>query len=102
MKRSTIKFSHCYRKLQDQGDEAQLLQVLEVNLKNLSRPFLNYDTDEGLFKLPKSGAYMMLIFLGKRGLFTTLRPCFPTAKLEWYKSKIGKLFDIKIEPQFKL
>ncbi len=85
--RPIIKFSHNYQKLLDSyGDvitEAKLLHVIEVDMQSLNLSFIDYDTDNGKFKLPKSGKYIMLIFLkpsehwvtenGSRDLFTTLR-----------------------------
>lgn len=81
-------------------DAVKLLEVLVLDLQSLSKSFLDYDTDEGEYKLPKKGLYMMLIFeknidKGELNLFTTLRRYTP-AKAEYYKSKIGKLFNVEI------
>ena len=75
----TIKFSHHYAKLRAAEPEmkATLIQVLPIDLGDLSAEFLAYDTDNGLFKLPKRGKYLMLISEGSHGLFTTLRAAYP-------------------------
>lgn len=98
----TIKFSHPYRKLFIGGvpvTRAKLLAVEPVRLQDLPAEFLDYDTDGGLYALPKTGDYLRLIFL-KPGLdmhlFTTLRRQTPN-KLDYYKSKIGELFQVVIE-----
>lgn len=94
----TIKFSHTYNKLiGDNGviDEATLLQVLPVNLEDLTSSFLSYDTDNGVYSLPKKGKYLMLIFLkDNHELFTTLRRSTPQ-KENYYKGLTGKLFTIE-------
>jgi hypothetical protein len=94
----SIKFSHRYAKLRAAEPEmkAKLLLVCLVDLSEISPEFLAYDTDDGLYKLPKRGAYMMLIFEGSRGLFTTLRSNWPPHKLDYYQSKIGQTFDLII------
>jgi hypothetical protein len=99
-----IKFSHKYPKIMTEQntvcDMAKLIEVININLENLSEHFLKYDTADGLFKLPKKGEYMMLIFL-KDGdtpndnLFTTLRRRTPD-KEKYYRSSIGTWFDIEI------
>lgn len=102
-----IKFTHTYSKLLDSEDlpikYATLLDVIPVNLKDLSTDFLDYDTDGGKYTLPKSGDFLMLIFLkpidqGNGGLdiFTTLRSNFPKRKEIYYKEAIGKHFEVEI------
>lgn len=93
-----IKFTHEYDKLKD-VDFARLLDVLPIDLKDLSVPFRNYDTDDGVYKLPKKGEYLLLIFekivtypsCKARQLFTTIRRRTVT-KESYYRSRIGKLF----------
>ena len=95
---NTIKFSHRYQKLGVIGNRlgspytALLVSVQEINLKDLPKDFLKYDTDDGKYELPKSGKYLLLLFLAVGGLFTTLRAAFPERKIDYYKSKIGLLF----------
>lgn len=97
-----IKFSHNYIKLHNQKN-AVLLEVLEVKLQELSKPFLEADTyigDSKYFQIPKSGNYLLLIFGGDREyMFTTLRPAFPQIKVEYYKNSIGETFEIVLAPQ---
>ena len=99
-----IKFSHIYKKIlnshNDVIETATLLQVIPVKLADLSQYFLDYDTDNGTYKLPKSGKYLMLIFLKEHecyttdfNLFTTLRRYTPE-KYDFYMRQIGKLFNV--------
>ena len=96
-----IKFSHKYAKLEDFGNDiqkmAKLLEVVNVNLENLSEDFKNYDTDHGIYQLPNKGDYMMLIFFKNKmsGLFTTLRRR-TEEKEKYYRGAIGLWFDIEI------
>lgn len=93
-----IKFSHHYLKLCTRKPikEAQLVEAIKVDLKNLSKTFLDYDTDEGLFVLPKEGKFFMLIFKTDNGhVFTTLRK-FNKKTTEKYKNNIGEWFKINI------
>ena len=94
-----IKFTHKYNKLKnDDGtidSSFKLIDLIPVNLENLSEEFLKYDTDNGLFQLPKKGNYMMLIFQkNKGGIFTTLRRLTPE-KLRYYTESIGKIFEVE-------
>jgi hypothetical protein len=92
-----ITFSHKYEKLKDlnNNDSIKLLEVINVKLENLSNCFLTYDTD-GVYKLPKKGNYLMLIFeKGLGDIFTTLRS-YSDAKERYYTSNIGEFFIINI------
>jgi len=102
-----IKFSHAYQKLLDSHNDvietATLLQVISIDLADLSQCFLNYDTDNGAYQLPSKGKYLMLIFLKEHedyttdlNLFTTLRRQTP-AKEAFYQSQIGRVFEIIVE-----
>lgn len=106
-----IKFSHHYSKLVDgvaksaYGEDyyspkyisrATLVEVIPVQLENLSKQFLSYDTDGGIYRLPSSGSYMILVFLKGTHLtqiFTTIRRNYPE-KYQYYKSSIGEEFEI--------
>ena len=113
----TIKFSHRYLKLElDRVNlpltlTASLLEVLNVNLENLSAYFLTYDTmfykGEGhmdLYDLPKKGKYLLLIFEKnesfERSIFTTLRRETPE-KEKYYRDSIGESFKVIIEEENK-
>lgn len=102
-----IKFSYLYDKLLNEHndciDNAILIEVLNVNLESLSASFIEYDTNCGIFKLPKKGKYLMLIFLKQKenyicsnDLFTTLRR-WTEDKEKYYRESIGTTFDIIIE-----
>jgi hypothetical protein len=100
-----IKFSHRYKKLLNENNEvvktATLLHVQIVNLEDLSPGFLCYDTDDGKYKLPSWGKYLMLIFLKPEtentgaNLFTTLRRYTPE-KYVYYCNGIGRTFDVVV------
>jgi len=99
-----IKFSHKYKKIlnchNDVIETATLLQVVQVSLEELSQHFLDYDTDNGVYQLPKRGKYLMLLFLKEHedyttdlNLFTTLRRSTPE-KFVFYTNNIGKVFQV--------
>jgi hypothetical protein len=99
-----IKFSHKYQKIlnshNDVIETAVLLQVIPVNLEDLSKNFLDYDTDNGTYELPKRGKYLMLIFLKEHedyttdlNLFTTLRRWTPE-KYSYYSENVGLVFRV--------
>jgi hypothetical protein len=101
-----IKFSHTYQKLLDSHNDvietATLLHVQIVNLEDLRLSFINYDTDNGKYKLPSKGKYLMLIFLKPHedfvtdlNLFTTLRR-FTDEKYDYYCNGIGRVFNIEL------
>lgn len=94
-----IKFSHDYLKLEG-AKFARLLQIIPIKLEDLSPQFLDYDTDHGLFQLPKKGDYLMLIFNheGTWSLFTTIRRNTPE-KLSYYQDSVGEVFEIVIKPK---
>lgn len=102
-----IKFSYLYQKLLDSHNDcveiATLLQVIPIDLKDLSKEFIAYDTDNGVYKLPPKGEYMMLIFLKQHehyitdlNLFTTLRRWTPE-KYRYCTEQVGKVFNVIIE-----
>lgn len=96
-----ITFSRKFTKLKDDyGNLCRfvcLLEVIRVRLKDLSRRFLDYDTDYGEYKLPKDGDYLLLLFRKTPcpGLFTTLRRRTPR-KEDFYRDSIGKVFRISV------
>jgi len=99
-----IKFSHQFPKLLDHTNrpinQAKLLQVLTVDLADLSAEFIDFDTYYNQYPLPKKGKYLLLIFMkpGNIHLFTTLRRC-TTEKERYYRGGIGEVFYIQITPQ---
>ena len=104
-----IKFSYPFSKLytttltptglkRGLTELATLLQVVRIDLSDLSQEMRDYDTDYERYHLPKKGAYLMLIFKHVRdgGLFTTLRRETPP-KLEYYQRSVGETFVVEIE-----
>lgn len=95
-----ITFSHQYSKLYHNKElisHAMLILVQIINLEDMHHQFIDYDTDEGKYKLPNKGQYLLLLFKKNRyqpNLFTTLR-CHTTEKEAYYKSKVGEVFTIK-------
>jgi hypothetical protein len=63
-----IKFSHAYKKLIGFDGKlistAQLLLVLAETADNIihNKAFIDYDTDNGLYKLSYSNTYLLLLF----------------------------------------
>jgi len=106
---SQIKFSHPYRKLFLNGKlitRAKLLSVEQVRIQDLTAEFLEYDTDAGKYKLPRSGNYLKLTFLkpstqGETNLFTTLRSDRP-GKIDYYLARIGELFEVALTEEIAL
>lgn len=102
-----IQFSKVHAKLLDFTGRiinvATLLSVIPVILEDQSEAFLSYDTDDGTYRLPKSGIYLMLIFekpcccksLSSRDLFTTLRRS-TIKKATYYRSAIGQEFVVEV------
>ena len=89
-----IKFSHQYNKLNNE-EYATLLRVRIINLKNQTKGFIDYDT-EGIYKLPKNGFFMCLLFHGYNDtIFTTLRKYTPP-KFHYYFDLIDKEFEIVV------
>lgn len=103
-----IFFSHLYPKLLDSHnnmiDSAKLIGLFRVKLEDLHPSFLFYDTDNGKYKLPKRGDFLMLLFLKPfetyicdQNLFTTLRRYTPQKDI-YYQKKVGMDFDIIYKP----
>ena len=111
-----IKFSHHYEKLREaeiaeEGGNACLISVCKVNLEDLPKGFLWWDTlyyvlgkggkrEERHFKLPEKGEYLLLVFSEKFSyiLFGTLRSPYGKwgDKQMHYQSMIGKEFEVEI------
>jgi len=95
-----IKFSHDYKKITG-TKEAMLLEVININLQNLSGDFIKYDTDS-IYELPCKGDYLMLIFqkinqqpfVRRFDLFTTLRRRTDD-KEKYYRGAIGRIFQLE-------
>ena len=98
-----IKFAKGYPKLTtinrqsvvDYIGNCRLLEVLPVELADLSAEFLDYDTASGSYDLPKKGKYLLLIMQKPGGvdLLTTLRRWTPQ-KEAYYRALIGERFYI--------
>lgn len=99
---NTIKFSKIYPKLWGQT-QAELLSVKEIEInENTNKDLIEYDTKaiDGSYYELKKGKYLQLIFLGNKNIpFCTIRSkyCSYVNKTEYYKSKIGEIFDIVIK-----
>lgn len=99
-----IKFSHKYYKLQSQGDKAILIAAIPYRIDDKTPAgFIAYDTwyyPDGHYEL-KSGEYVLLLLLGQRGVFTTIRPRKGRHgdKLECYSQHIGEEFQIVVEEE---
>ena len=99
-----IKFSHFYEKMPRGYEHSKLLQVLPVDLADLSSEFRHYDTtyldggEERQYPLPAKGSYMILFLRagsGKGQLWTTIRSTWSKSgdKLAYYQGHVGEVFD---------
>lgn len=90
-----IKFAHPYKKLDVCDGRARLLYVEEVRLRELSKSFLDYDT-EGLYSFPTGkDKYLLMIFQGERGIFTTVRATH-AEKTRHFQRAVGEQFEVKV------
>ena len=102
-----INFSHLYSKMPRDYQTSRLLDVLPIDLKDISPEFREYDTaylDGGESKnypLPNKGAYIVLLLLTQSGyLWTTIRSQWGSAKLDkmaYYKSHIGEWVECVVD-----
>lgn len=94
-----INFSYQFSKITHNGkliEAARLMQVIELDLADISQELRDYDTDFGKFKIPAKGLYLLLLFMHPNGsLFTTLRRHTPP-KAEYYKASVGFVFQIHL------
>lgn len=103
MKNLQIKFSHNYRKLQGMGSYALLVAVIPYSInRDTPQAMIDFDTTyEGGKYYLKEGSYVLLLFLGRKGLFSTIRPRKGRYgdKLEYYSRYIGWNFEIVIKKE---
>jgi len=109
----SILFSHAYKKLLVDGRPirtATLLLVLYVQMEELTqaKQFIEYDTDNGVYKIPFDTYYLLLVFQKSNGdLFTTVRPASRNkmafgfnakykSKFDYYRGLVGQEFNILI------
>lgn len=100
---NSIKFSKEYVKLHGQMS-ATLLKVYHITINETDdRDLLDYDTvavDGTRYEL-KNGRYLLLVFLGDKGIpFTTIRSDKPAmnglkSKYDYYSEKVGEEFVIE-------
>ena len=105
---NTIHFSHFYNKLPRDYQYSKLLQVIPIQLAELSPEFRRYDTtyldggEEKQYPLPATGNYMLLLLQGGSGhgtLWTTIRSQTGKGgldKLGYYRSLVGEIFECKV------
>ena len=109
----TIKFTHAgYRKLYNPVSDtpvktARLLDVVDFELSSMSEPMRDYDTtyetddQDGKYPLAQHGLALLLIFqkptqgMKAFNVFTTIRR-YTGEKQRYYRSMIGKVFDVVI------
>lgn len=98
-----IRFSHDYPKLWNQKT-AKLVAVETVTVSDGLNPSLKeYDTKtvEGGYFHIADGEYLQLVFVGDLGIpFSTLRK-MNYENLDYYKSHVGKWFEVVIEGESK-
>jgi len=103
-----ILFSHFYSKFPRDYQYSKLLQVLPIQLAELSPEFRRYDTtyldggEEKQYPLPAKGNYMLLLLQGGSGhgkLWTTIRSQTGKGgldKMTYYKSLVGEIFECDV------
>jgi len=93
----TIKFSSYYPKLPPHFENSRLIQVLPIDLSDISDEFREYDTtmENGEhYALPKKGTYIILFLTPVENpfcLYTTIRRArsiFGEDRYEYYKSHV--------------
>ena len=101
---NTIKFSHFYSKLPRDYQYSRLLQVIPIQLAELSPEFRHYDTtyldggEEKQYPLPDCGDRILLLLQAGSGhghLWTTIRKR-EDEKLEYYRSLVGKVVECRV------
>ena len=94
-----IEFKNASNKLKVSGKPikgAVLLDVIKINVKKISKPLVNFDTDFTKNELGKKGNYLILIFQKtEEHLFTEIIKC-NDFKEKHFRSKIGTAFDTVI------
>lgn len=99
-----IKFSHIYNKFPRDFQHSKLLDVVPVNLEDLSLDFILYDTsyneggEERQYPLPESGQRLLLLLRAGSGhgqLWTTIRSRWGVGrdKLAYYKEHVGEVVE---------
>lgn len=99
----TIKFSHPYKKLLDENNHivktAKLLVVSKIRIELFPSCFLDYDTENGLYELPKKGQFIIMFFLkpGEKSsnIFSTIRR-YTEQKYSYYWKAISEEFKIEL------
>lgn len=102
-----IKFSHIYNKFPRDFAHSKLLDVIPVNLEDLSLDFIMYDIsyneggEEMMYALPESGRYVLLLLQagsGRGQLWTTLRSRPPQGndRLAYYKEHVGEVVECEV------
>ena len=103
-KQPIIKFGTKFDKLngiikKDTGQKAKLLQIFKVNITQLTKDFIEYDTQYGkdFYPIDKK-YYILLIFQEKKTqkIFTTLRKATDGNWL-FFSNHLGVDFDVVIE-----
>jgi hypothetical protein len=95
-----MRFSNYYAKMPTGWQTSLLLDVIPIELSDLSQAFVEYDTttlNGGTYLLPKSGSYLLLLLRSTDGhLWTTIRRSTPKKK-EYYLGKRGQAFRCVVE-----
>lgn len=100
-----IKFSHRYYKMPEDVSETTILQVIEIDRKELSDDFVSYDTgyknengDYEEYPLPKGKLILLILESLQEGMqsiiWTTIRTAWPPHKVQYYKDLVGQEVEI--------
>lgn len=102
-----IKFSHIYNKMPRDFQHSKLIEVLPVDLADLSLDFILYDTsyneggEERQYPLPEKGEYLVLLLQAGSGhgqLWTTIRSRWGGGrdKLAYYRGHVGEVCECRL------
>ena len=94
-----IVFSNQYTKMPDNPDPSVLIKVFPVQVSELSKEFVEYDTtikDGGQYKLPNGRVLVLLLKTSEDQIWTTIRR-FTTTKCNYYRESRGKRFNIVVK-----
>lgn len=95
----SIKFSHVYTKMPPNPDPSMLTEVFPVQVSDLSKEFVVYDTtikNGGQYKLPNGRVLVLLLKTSEDQIWTTIRR-FTTTKCKYYRESRGKRFNIVVK-----
>lgn len=93
-----IKFNINYKKLHNQKEAILIWKDVSYS-ERLNKEFIDYDT-EGSYVLEKDKSYLILYFVGDKGIpFTTLRKNNEENRRKYLDCPLHTTFKIEVEEQ---